>query len=303
MYNDVTSWLDSGFAVDVILFDFSKAFDVVCHRTLIDKLKLLRVGNPLLAWISNFLMGRTMKVSVSGVSSAPRAVLSGVPQGSVLGPVLFLIYVNHLPSYIKSKCKLFADDLKIYLSLRSDSVLHLAQDLSGCQRDIDTVMRVAESWGLNFNSSKCAVLRFERRYVNWNAVAPLYHYHLDSSDITIADCHKDLGILVDKSLKFHAHIRSIVNKAAGLVNNFLRSTRCRSSEFMLAIYKTHIRPLLEFGSTVWNTGYLGDQRLLESVQRRWTKEITGLAALPYSERLRALELYSVHGRLLRARSH
>ena len=300
VYNDVSFWLDSGFAVDVILFDFSKAFDVVCHNTLIDKLKLLGVGHPLLGWISDFLLDRTMRVSVSGAKSSTKSVSSGVPQGSVLGPILFLIYINYLPSLISSKCKLFADDLKIYLRLRRDSDLHLAQDLSFCQRDIDLIFKASESWGLNFNTGKCAVLRFERGTTAWDTVEPLQHYILDNSDLTMTDCQKDLGILVDNSLKFHAHIKSTVNKAAALANNLLRSTKCRSSEFMLAIYKTHIRPLIEFGSTVWHTGYLGDLKLLESVQRRWTREIEGLAELSYSERLKDLNLYSVQGRLLRA---
>ena len=300
VYDEVSSWVDSGFVVDVVLFDFSKAFDVVSHTVLIEKLKSLGVGNPLLGWLSDFLVGRIMSVSVSGVGSALKLVISGVPQGSVLGPILFLIFINYLPSHIRSRCKLFADDLKIYMKLRHDSVLGLAQDLSSVQRDIDQVQRVAESWGLNFNETKCATLRFQRGTVDWADVGSLQHYTLNDSDIAISDCQKDLGILVDNSLKFHAHIMTTVNKAAGLSNNLIRSTKCRSAEFMMTVYKTHIRPLLEFGSVVWNTGYVGDLKLLESVQRSWTKQVDGLSELDYSQRLSILNLYSVQGRLLRA---
>lgn len=123
VYDEVSRWLDSGFVVDVVLFDFSKAFDVVSHAVLIEKLKLLGVGNPLLDWLSDFLIGRMMSVSVSGINGSLKVVSSGVPQGSVLGPILFLVYINHLPSYIRTKCKLFADDLKLYMRLRHDSVL------------------------------------------------------------------------------------------------------------------------------------------------------------------------------------
>lgn len=112
--------------------------------------------------------------------------------------------------------------------------------------------------------------------------------------------HKDLGVTIDSSLRFHLHIRSIVNKASGLSTNLLRSTLCRSPDFMISLYKTHIRPLLEYSSCAWNTGYIGDLRLLESVQRKWTKHIDGLSELPYSKRLQVLGLYSVQGRLLRA---
>ncbi|KAK3857056.1 hypothetical protein Pcinc_036668 [Petrolisthes cinctipes] len=300
VYDDVTSWLDSGCVVDVVLFDFSKAFDVVCHTILIDKLRHIGVGGRLLDWISDFLTDRTMRVSVSGVFSASRPVLSGVPQGSVLGPLLFLIYINHIPSYIRSKCKFFADDLKLYMKIRHNATHPLAVDLSSLQKDIDNISRVAASWGLNFNPNKCVVIRCQRGSVDWTAVGSLQHYHLDNSDLSLADNHRDLGILVDNTLKFHAHIRATVNKAAGLANNLLKSTLCRSSDFMVTILKSHIRPILEFGSTVWNTGYLGDLRLLESVQRRWTKHIDGLADLSYTNRLKALNLYSVQGRFLRA---
>ena len=191
----------------MVLFDFSKAFDVVCHTVLIDKLRLLGVGGSLLCWISDFLFGRTMNVSVSGVCSSPRSVLSEVPQGAVLGPILFLIFINHLPSYIKTRSKYFADDLKIYLKIYHDNTFTLARVVSSCQRDIDLVLQVTQSWGLFFNSDKCVVLRFQRGNIDWTNVGSLQHYHLHSSNLSMPDCQKDLGILVDTSLRFHAHIK------------------------------------------------------------------------------------------------
>ena len=112
--------------------------------------------------------------------------------------------------------------------------------------------------------------------------------------------HKDLGILVDTSPRFHQHIRCIAAKASGLSANFLKSTICRSPKFMLSLFTSHIRPLLEFSSSVWFTNFVEDMRLLEAVQRRWTRQISGMADLSYAERLSALDLYSVYGRLLRA---
>ena len=186
------------------------------------------------------------------------------------------------------------------MKIRHSATHPLAVDLSSLQRDIDNVSKVATSWGLNFNSNKSVVIRCQRGFTDWAAVGALQHYHIDNSDLSLADVHRDLGILVDNTLKFHAHIRSTVKKAAGLANNLLKSTLCRSSDFMVTILKSHIRPILEFGSTVWNTGYLGDLRLLESVQRRWTKCIDGLVDLSHADRLKSLNLYSVQGRLLRA---
>ncbi len=108
----------------------------------------------------------------------------------------------------------------------------------------------------------------------------------------------DLGLLVDGSLKFHLHIRKIANKAGGIVSNLLKSTVNREISFMISLYLTHIRPVIEFSSVVWHTGYEGDLGLLEGVQRRWTKQISGLANLDYGARLASLDLYSVRGRLL-----
>ncbi|XP_076047391.1 uncharacterized protein LOC143028924 [Oratosquilla oratoria] len=109
----------------------------------------------------------------------------------------------------------------------------------------------------------------------------------------------DLGVCIDNKLKFHQHISNIVHKASGVSTSILRSTVNRQDSFMLPLFTTHVRPLLEYASSVWNLGYVGDVRQLESVQRRWTRKIHGLEDLDYSQRLRTLNLYSIKGRLLR----
>ena len=169
--------------VDVILFDFAKAFDVVDHKTLLAKLNSIGVRGNLLSWLESFLCNRTMYVNVNGSRSSEVLVRSGVPQGSVLGPILFLIYVNYLPSYIKNMCKVFADDLKLYLKIRTISVASLAIGVSSCQRDIDLIRRVAASWGLYFNISKCKGMRFHRRTINWKPLDALDRYYLDGKEI------------------------------------------------------------------------------------------------------------------------
>ena len=222
-------------------------------------------------------------------------------QGSVLGPLLFLIYINYLPAYIKSNCKIFADDLKIYLSIRN-SLPSMVGDLLQCQRDINMIVKVAGSWGLELNPSKCSVLRFcrNRAYNLLDDLGTVCSYHLASADIPFSSACRDLGVIVDNQLKFHSHVKSVTSKASGLCQNLLSSTLNRTQDFMITLYTTHIRPIIEFSSCVWNVGYLEDSRLLERVQRRWTKQIDGLWEEPYSERLRILDLYSVKGRLLRA---
>ncbi|MPC51418.1 hypothetical protein E2C01_045262 [Portunus trituberculatus] len=116
---------------------------------------------------------------------------------------------------------------------------------------------------------------------------------MDTIALSIVSTHKDLDITVDSTLKFHCHISKTVKKAAGLTNNLLNSTLCHDKDFMITLFKSHIRPLLEFSSIVWNTGYLGNQKLLESTQRRWTKQIAGMTDLNYADRLQTLNLYSI----------
>ena len=125
-------------------------------------------------------------------------------------------------------------------------------------------------------------------------------YSLDGHPIDYSPSHKDLGVTVDSKLKFHKHIELVAAKAGGTATNLLKSTVNRSPKFKLTIQTTHLRPILEYASSVWNTGYIGNSILLENVQRRWTKQIEGLAELPYSDRLERLDLFSVKGRLWRS---
>jgi hypothetical protein len=299
-YEDVGRWVDEGYVSDVIMLDFSKAFDVVSHAVLLSKLELLGICGSLLAWISAFLSDRVMSVCVSGCMSSPVDVTSGVPQGSVLGPLLFLIYINHVSSGLLCKFKAFADDYKLYLRYSRKDTEAAIQGVQSLQRGLDTVDSVARSWNLGLNPDKCVVLRFYRGRIDFGALVPLNQYFLQGRALKFVSAHRDLGVSVDTSLRFHHHIRVVAAKAGGLANCLLRSTVCRSPEFMLSLYVAHIRPLIEYASCVWNTGYRGDCRLLESIQRRWTKNIDGLFDMNYGSRLRNLDLFSVKGRLLRA---
>ena len=280
--------------VDLVFFDFKKAFDVVCHTILLEKLQFIGIQGQVIAWLHDFLVGRKMSVIVKGCNSKEEDVLSGVPQGSVLGPVLFLVYINHIASALLCKYKIFADDLKIYMCLNSEA--NNCDAPSIVQADISCLYSTAKSWGLTMNTNKCAVLHFQRRF---HAADPPA-YLLDGGVIPNVPEQTDLGVLVDDELKFHNHCRNIARKAGGVAQNFLKSTICRSADFMLHILRTHIRPILEYASTVWHTGYHLDLKRLESVQRLWTRNILNLSDVEYEERLQTLNLFSVKGRLLRA---
>ena len=282
--------------IDLVLFDYTKAFDTVCHDILLEKLDNIGICAQLKAWIQQFLMARRMQVRVSGIVSEWHDVNSGVPQGSVLGPILFLIYVNHVVHNIRSKYKIFADDLKLYLGgTPSDGLLGI-DDL---QEDINTLTATSQSWGLIMNTDKCACLRLGPRTLT-NCSTGASPYSINGESIKYLSVQSDLGIITDRKLKFHEHIRSTANKCNGITTNIMSSTLCRSADFLITAYKTLIQPKLEYGSATWNLGYRGDLKRLERVQRRWTRQVDGLRELPYNERLQQLNLFSVQGRLLRA---
>lgn len=181
----MTFWLDSGYVVDLVLFDFSKAFDVVNHAVPLDQLRQLRVGGSVLPWIESFLVGRRMRACMSGVVSGQIQVLSGVPQSSVLGHVLFLIFINHVVSHLSYNFKIFADDLKLYLIVRHGSLVDLLTDITGCQRDIDILNSTAESWVLSMKVDKCVAMRFHRGSVGWKLAGPYTSYYLNGTQIKI----------------------------------------------------------------------------------------------------------------------
>ena len=295
-YNDITKFVDSGCIVDLVFFDFTKAFDKVSHGVLLGKLGDIGVCPQILFWISQFLCERSMKVVISGRPSNSRRVTSGVPQGSVLGPLLFLIYINHAVSHLHCYYKIFADDIKLYLTCRSGELSVAEVNL---QQNVDTLIGTSESWGLSMNVSKCVCIRFCSRShaIPYEGNSP---YHINNEYIQFALSHPDLGITIDRSLKFHSHIKRIVNTCNGLITNLLGSTLCRDPAFMMNIFKSYIRPQLEYSSSLWNLGFLGDTRSLESVQRRWTREVRDMGDISYQNRLQSLNLFSFQGRLLRS---
>ena len=286
-YDFIARKVDEGNQCDVILFDFTKAFDKVSHPLLLRKLQNIGITGLLHNWIANFLTGRFTTTRICGVSGDPREVLSGVPQGSVLGPLLFIIFINFITEGCESQFSLFADDLKLYATASTP------QECSSLQRDIDRLHLNASNLLVQFNASKCLSVHFPANK------SPLQAYQLNGTPIAAVNSARDLGVIIDRDLKFHQHVNSTYGKAHGLASNLLSHTSNRSLFFMKELYVSHVRPILTFASPVWNTGYIGDSRKLESVQRRWTREVRGFGELPYSDRLQKLNLSSIKGRLQR----
>ena len=268
--------------IDILYLDFQKAFDTVPHKLLIYKLEMYGIKGKTLKVISDFLSDRTFRVRIGDTLSDIFKVLSGVPQGSVLGPLLFLIYINDIQEGIRSFMLLFADDLKLVVNANLPNVT---------QNDLNLLNDWQKKWLLSFNTSdkKCKVLEVNRK----NRCA-FNHYSLNNSTLPIVESEKDLGINIVSDLNWNNHISGSICKAKKCIGWVTRSIISRDRHVMLNIYKSLIRPNLEYCVQLWNPipkhGNWATIMEIESVQRKFTRLIDGIGLLPYEERLSNLQL-------------
>ena len=280
---DFTSFIEEKQTFDTIYLDFKKAFDSVPHVRLIKKLEAYGITGTLSKWVENFLQNRTQKVKVGEETSNISKVISGIPQGSILGPTLFTIFINDLPNGIESLCKIFADDTKIYNSSTNHSKV---------QEDLDKVFEWSQTWQLPFNTSKCKCLHYGKKN-------PHHQYFLNNIPIQNCTEEKDLGVTFDNTLKFKIHMNNIITKANQMLGLIRRYFKNLDSKSLINIYKSQVRTNLEYGQSVWSPYQVGDRKALENVQRRLTKLLPNLKNLTYKERLRILHLPSLKYRRIR----
>jgi len=251
--------LDNRSQIDTVLLDFSKAFDKVPHHRLRYKLEYYGVSGSTLNWIVDFLYERTQKVVLEGSCSGTASVDSGVPQGSVLAPVLFLIDINDLPDYITngSSTNLFADDSILYREIKSP------QDAQLLQNDLENLMRWESDWLMEFHPQKCQILNIT------NKRTPIkYQYSIHGHNLETVDSAKYLGVHIHRQLNWNTHIDKIVSKANQTRSFIQRNLRkCPESTKELA-YKAMVRPVLEYASTVWDPHTQENIKKVEMVQRR-----------------------------------
>ena len=198
--NDFTKLIENQENIDCIYLDFRKAFDTVPHLRLMNKLKAYGINDNLSKWIYNFLSGRRQRVRVNDSYSEYANVNSGIPQGSILGPVLFIIFINYLPDVVRSICKIFADDTKIYESDKNHQSL---------QEDLHKLLEWSERWQLFFNSSKCSCLHY-------GSTNKKHTYYIDqnhTTELKTTSSEKDVGVTFSSDLKFDLHISNIIKKA------------------------------------------------------------------------------------------
>ena len=271
-------WMEAinrGEHVDVMYIDLRKAFDSVDHKKLIQKCEAYGIRGKSIAFIKAFLTNRWQRVKVGDVFSQWSRVTSGVPQGSVLGPLLFLIYINDMPDVISScEIKLYADDAKIFRS--RESTMSRAV---GLQHDLTSLQIWCEEWQMQINGSKCSLLQ-----IGWNRNV-VTQYTVGGVVAPNETSVKDLGVSVSGRLNFSEHCGRISSKASQRVGLTYRAFSSRDTPFMIGMFKTYVRPILEYNCEVWSPVKLEDIDRLERVQRSFTKRIKGLFNKTYSERL------------------
>ena len=294
-----TQILDQGGEIDIIYCDFMKAFDKVPHKRLLYKIKQYGIDGNILGWIEDFLSDRTQSVIINSCTSKAANVTSGIPQGSVLGPILFVLYINDLPSVVDKDTYifLFADDTKAFRQI------HSPEDNQILQKDIDNMIKWSNTWLLKFHPQKCTMMHMGKTSPPKPNSDPnlitQHTYHMEGHPLSYSQCEKDLGVHIDNALNFDKHINQAINKATRVMAIVRKTFDYMDKEIFLNIYKGLIRPHLEYASSVWSPHLIKHIEAIEGVQRRATKQIPGFYNLEYGERLKKLKLPTLKYRRLR----
>ena len=239
------------------VLDFSKAFDKVAHARLLNKLEYYGVRGSLLEWFESFLHNRTQQVVIEGRYSISCDITSGVPQGSVLGPALFLIYINDITTNIHSELRLFADDILIYRPIHSPSDQKILQD------DLTTLIKWANEWQMDFNVSKCNILQ-----VTTHHTTKTFTYQMNGVPLKSVEKIKYLGVYLNNKLSWHDHIDYICNKANRLLGFLKRNLHSCHKHFKEYAYKQFLLPSIEYCCAIWDPHHQNDISKLEMIQHR-----------------------------------
>ena len=283
-YSQVVQAFEDGYSVDMLYLDIRKAFDSVPHEELLFKLWRLGITGPLWTWFRAYLSGRHHYVQYDGHSSPSLPVISGVPQGSVLGPLLFLIYINDIPNSIyASSIYHFADDTKLL------KVLHNAADSLILQEDLSSIDLWGKEWLLSLNASKSAHLKFSLSHRTTRTC-----YKSEGLEIDKVTSYKDLGVLVQDDLSWSKQVASLCSKSYGALRVLRRVLPSSSNPGLKRrLYLALVRSYFSYCPQLWRPRLLRDISNLERVQRRATKFILGDYTSDYKSRLLALDLLPI----------
>jgi len=243
--------------VDIAVLDFAKAFDTVPQDRLLGRLQHYGIDNNIHAWISSFLKGRTQSVVLDGVKSKEIIVESGVPQGTVLGPLLFLAHINDLPECVSSHVRLFADDCLMYRCIES------TRDQQALQQDLVNLEEWGNKWGMRFNTSKCEIMRIHRGCTPYTRM-----YTIGDEVLKEVGRAKYLGVTISNDLSWSPHISSVAGKANAKIGFLWRNLQHCPPKLREQAYFALVRLVIEYGAAVWDPYLKKDINSLENVQRR-----------------------------------
>jgi hypothetical protein len=270
IYNSFCKAIDEGKEIRAIFFDISKAFDRVWHKGLLAKLKSAGITGNLLLWFSSYLTNRRQRVILPGTFSNWSNINAGVPQGSILGPLLFLVYINDIVSEIHCNIRLFADDTSLFLTV--DHPDTAAQHLNF---DIQTITKWADTWLVSFNPSKTESVVVSRK-INKPLHPPLIMFDEPISSVT---SHKHLGVVLSDDCGWHSHIEYIKEKAWKRIHIMRKLKFTLDRKSLEMIYISFIRPILEYADVIWGNCSRGDKDDLEKIQNEAARIVTGASKL------------------------
>ena len=276
----ITQLVDEGHSVDLLYLDFAKAFDTVPHVRLISKVRAHGIDGNIAEWIKQWLTNRKQRVVLNGKASPWSNVLSGVPQGSVLGPCLFLIYINDIDSAIDSTFVLmmkFADDTKIA------AIVETSVDCRKLQDQINNLFKWSQKWQAGFNIDKCKVMHLGGQKNSH------HQYTLGGEVLKTTEVEKDIGVYIHTSLTPSVQVAEAAKKANKALYGLLKCLTYRDKVHYIKLYKIHVRCHLECAIQAWNPWLKRDIDLLESVQRRAISYVRGLHG-QYEEKLKQVNL-------------
>ena len=283
----LSKYTDDGYPVDVLYFDFSKAFDRVPHTRLLLKLKAHGIGETLCRWIESWLTEREQRVVVNGKVSEWGSVGSGVAKVSVLGPTAFLVHISDLDIEVKNDILKFADDTKLFAAIRSD------EDADRLQDDVSKLYEWSKKWQMNCNVDKCNCVHIGRNNKE-------HDYYIGDNIVQVSSSGKDLGVIIESTLDWGKQCANVARIGNMMLSQINRSFTYKTGPVIKNLYKSLVRPKFDYCMQAWRPWLQQDVSLLEKVQRRMTRMIPELRQQPYQVRLRKLSLTTLETRRRRA---
>lgn len=285
--NTIAQALDNGMQIDSIYTDFSKAFDKIDHNILVAKLLSLGINGDLLRWIMSYISNRSQIVNVNGFMSSSALLTSGIAQGSHLGPLFFIIYINDIKSCFRhSNFLMYADDLKLFSTITSPI------DCLNVQHDLTRLLKYCNDNKLYLNYEKCLHITFTRKKTNI-----LFPYSFETKTIKQVKEIKDLGVLFDSKLLFESHIEAMCNKAYKMLGYIIRSSKSfRNIASLKILYYAYVYSILNYCSIIWNPQYATYIDRIERIQRKFIKHLEYkyfLVTENYTEACREIELFTL----------